>query len=332
VTAASHIVFFLFTCLHLANPGLTFSQPVLCYFGDSITEGWIDAQLVPQLAYPARADSILHSNGTEIASFVRGYGGETTDDALQRLDTDVLALRPDIITLAFGSNDLYLWGSEAAPRVSLQRFEANYRMIVRKLRGSGVTVLLLGLPPIDVRRYYLYVDSALYAPYGGAERLHAQYDSVIAVVAESMHCEYISLLSTFTDSASQLGFDGVHPSPEGHLVIAQQLVPAIEKALQQEFPVVPTLQSAVFPNPFAPASATWCSIRFHVDEPQEVILRILDTSGRILRKIVYLAYSTGNHYVPWDGRTDAGTRASPGSYILYVIAGTITAQHRILLM
>jgi putative Ig domain-containing protein/flagellar hook capping protein FlgD len=65
-----------------------------------------------------------------------------------------------------------------------------------------------------------------------------------------------------------------------------------------------------FPNPFQRSS----TIRFAVPRAQQVTLRIYDIAGRTVRTLVSGRLEAGAHQRVWDGRTDAGHRASAGVY------------------
>jgi len=308
------------------------AQTRICYFGDSITEGWIEAELQPERAYPAITDSILRSNALDIIAIPRGFGGETSADAVRRVDADVLSQRPDLVTVAFGSNDRYVWGDDPAVRVPLQRFADNLRLLVRKMQGSGVSVILLGLPPLDAARFYRYADSAVYAAYGGVERLQRSYDSIIAATALELHCDHVPLAPAFTQPDIELGFDGVHPTPPGHRAMAATLAKRIQQILRGPPPQRISPVASLYPNPFRPELHTWCSITFPAGRGERFIVRITDAAGRIVRNIVYSAHTDGQHIVPWDGRTDQGTRAASGPYTVYIMSDQTAIQSNILLM
>ncbi len=309
------------------------SQPLIVYFGDSITEGWIEGERRPGDAYPARTDSILREDGTPFRSLHRGAGGETTDDALDRVDADVLAAAPSVVVIAFGSNDMYVWDDPPAPRVPLTRFRDNIRLLVEKVRGIGAQPLLLGLPPLIAGRFYAAgADSAQYIPYGGARDMRDRYDRCIRDVGREEGCAVLSLRDAFQNDSSLLGFDGVHPLPEGHARIASVLAPLLAEQLERPSEHPTALQHGVWPNPFRAGHTSHCTIAFHVAGPRPVQITIFDGRGRALRKIVYYAFAKGNHFVPWDGRGDTGTPLPAGAYTLYVHGADFAFQHSILLM
>ena len=315
--------------------GLTGSmqaQQRICYFGDSIAEGWIDAELRPGESWPAFLDSMMQAAGEDVVTFRRAHGGETTTDALGRIDSEVLALRPDVTILAFGSNDMYVWDNPPAPRVSIDVWREQLRLLIRKLQGSGSQVLVLGMPPIDEHRFYNFADSAAYAVYGGAAALQARYTREAELVAGQEGAVLLSLHAAFTSPDTQLGFDGVHPTREGHRAIAAALLPELALLLTLEKPRFNDWDFSVFPVPFQSHSMAYCSISFQAAAGTAIRIFIRDVSGRLIRKIVYFAHAHGTHFIPWNGRSDDGTRAARGAYTVYVTSVEFSRVRSILLM
>ena len=73
------------------------------------------------------------------------------------------------------------------------------------------------------------------------------------------------------------------------------------------------------PNPFNPL--TW--IRYELDTPAEVSLRVFDLSGRLVRTMLApTRQDAGRHGVPWDGTDASGRHMASGVYLY-----RITADH-----
>ena len=98
-------------------------------FGDSLTAGY-GASAGED--YPSRLSLLIGS--TVINA---GVSGDTTQDALARLDTDVLARDPRIVIVGLGGND-YLRS------IPISATEANLRSIIRKIHDAHAMVVLLG--------------------------------------------------------------------------------------------------------------------------------------------------------------------------------------------
>ena len=106
-------------------------RALIC-FGDSLTEG-VGAS--PGHEYPSLLAKAL---GREVLN--AGVSGETTRDALTRLESDVLSRNPRLVIVAFGGND-FLHG---VPR---EEIFANLDTIVRRIQERGAMVVLVGVQP-----------------------------------------------------------------------------------------------------------------------------------------------------------------------------------------
>ena len=62
----------------------------IVFMGDSITEGWLDKR--PAFFKPGRVD--------------RGISGQTTSQMVLRMMSDVVALRPRLVHILGGANDI----------------------------------------------------------------------------------------------------------------------------------------------------------------------------------------------------------------------------------
>lgn len=65
-----------------------------------------------------------------------------------------------------------------------------------------------------------------------------------------------------------------------------------------------------YPNPFNPST----NIRFQLQNPARVSLRIYDNLGRHVRTLVDRRIAAGEHQTTWDGKDDASRPVSSGAY------------------
>jgi agmatine/peptidylarginine deiminase len=85
---------------------------------------------------------------------------------------------------------------------------------------------------------------------------------------------------------------------------------------------------AVQPNPFY-SSATG---RFRLLSPGPVYLRVLDPSGRLVKRLVDARMPAGEHSFTWEGRSDDGRNVASGVYILVLDAAGERASRRAILL
>lgn len=65
-----------------------------------------------------------------------------------------------------------------------------------------------------------------------------------------------------------------------------------------------------YPNPFNPTT----TISYSLPKTNQVLLRIFDINGKLVKVLVDEEQSPGIHYVKWDGTTESATPASAGLY------------------
>lgn len=159
-------------------------------FGDSLTQGY---GVGSENGYPAHLSRLL---GVPILN--KGVSGDTTGDALARLERDVLAQEPRVVLVCLGANDM-LRGQPAS------RQFANLERIVSAIQARGALVVLLGvegyegLPPgID---------------YGARYR----------ALAEATGSAYVRDFLSGVLTEPGLMHDGIHPNGEGYERIAARI-------------------------------------------------------------------------------------------------------------
>ncbi len=77
------------------------------------------------------------------------------------------------------------------------------------------------------------------------------------------------------------------------------------------------LRLTILPNP----SPAGCVLRYVAARDGVVRARVLDASGRLVRRLVEAWRPAGAHSIPWDGRDASGVRVRPGTYFAKVEAG-----------
>jgi parallel beta-helix repeat protein len=106
---------------------------------------------------------------------------------------------------------------------------------------------------------------------------------------------------------------GKDPFPHAHLM------PVGQASLSQSYP-----------NPFNPST----TIKFRVESPARVTLRIYDVTGRLIRTLVDEAMegSAKERLAVWDGRNNDGVSVRSGVYFYRLAAGKRTETRKLLLV
>jgi len=167
-------------------------------FGDSLTEG-VGAR--DGNDYPAVLSQLL---GVEVLN--RGVAGETTTDAMRRLDEDVLNEDPRIVIVCLGGND----GIQKLP---IETTFANLRQIIETIQQKGALVVLVGVR-----------SATLTDQYGG----HFQK------LARETGCVLVPDILAGILSDPTKKSDPIHPNDAGYRLmaerIAEKLVPFLKSS------------------------------------------------------------------------------------------------------
>lgn len=119
--------------LFLPGPDIKNPDPdgenIIC-FGDSLTYGTGASE---GMDYPSRLAKMVKDPVINA-----GVPGDTTADALVRLDEDVLARSPKMVLITLGGNDL-------KNGVDRETAFSNLRIIVEAIQGAGALVVVGGL-------------------------------------------------------------------------------------------------------------------------------------------------------------------------------------------
>jgi lysophospholipase L1-like esterase len=152
----------------------------------------------------------------------RGISGQTTPQMLIRFRQDVINLKPKVVVILAGINDI---NGNTGPS-TLEMIEDNIASMAEIAQANGIHVALSSVLPCDS----IYSRPDLHP----AERV-VQLNEWIKKYASDKGCGYIDYFSSLTDGKNGLKKeytnDGLHPNKEGYLVMEPLAEAAIKKAL-----------------------------------------------------------------------------------------------------
>lgn len=192
-------------------PDPTAGRPRVVLLGNSITESW------------AQADSAFFAGKTY--EFInRGISGQTSGQLLLRCWPDVIALRPAVLVLLGGINDIAENNGPYDPTATLRNLEATAELA----RAHGIRVVVCSvLPAFDFpwrpgrepAPKVLALNEQLRA-YARQQRLtYLDYHAALADARQGLPPAY--------------AVDGVHPTLAGYRVMEPLLRQAVAQALRK---------------------------------------------------------------------------------------------------
>ncbi len=191
-----------------ANQALPGQRADIVFIGDSITEGW--SRFAPGLF----TGGIVN----------RGISGQTSPQLLLRFMADVVALKPRVVHLMIGTNDV---AGNTGPTTP-QAYQDNVRAMVTLARASGIKVVLGSIPPAD--RMNWRPDLRPAARIAELNRWLKDF----AVQQQLTFADYHAVLSGPNgELRPEFGHDGVHPESAGYAVMEPVARAALAEALSQ---------------------------------------------------------------------------------------------------
>lgn len=177
------------------------------FMGDSITEGWNLETSFPGKPY-----------------INRGISGQTSSQMLLRFRQDVIDLKPKVVLILAGTNDL---AGNTGP-VTLPQIEGNLMSMAQLAAANGIRVVLCSVLPSV--RFSWHPDLENPAP-----RIAGLNDWIKAYASQNGYV-YVDYYSAMKDAAgglpTQLSTDGVHPLPTGYAIMAPLAESGIEISLR----------------------------------------------------------------------------------------------------
>lgn len=176
-------------------------------------------------SYVALVDALLGSvypeEGIRVVNM--GIGGNTVRDLKERWETDVLALKPDWLSILIGINDV--WRQFDLPlireqHVYIEEYETTLRELVAQTRPL-VKGLVLMTP------YYLEPNKS--DPMRATMDL---YREKVKRIAAEFNCVFVDLQAVFDEILTHvypaaLAWDRIHPTLPGHAAIARAFLNAV---------------------------------------------------------------------------------------------------------
>lgn len=205
----------------------------IVFQGDSITDASRDRQYVTGgigVGYVNKTvGKIRVDYPGEYQCFNRGISGNCTIDMYARIKADVLNLKPDILTVLIGVNDV--WRElKRQDGMSAAKYEMILELFIKEIREKLPDIKMFFMEPFLLHGT---ATDLYFEEFQAGVKEHAE---VCKRVAERHGITYIPLqdmLSAFAEKTSneEVLIDGVHPTCCGHELISRELYKALQSVL-----------------------------------------------------------------------------------------------------
>jgi acyl-CoA thioesterase-1 len=183
---------------------------VIMFFGNSLTAGYgID----PEQAFPAIIQDYLDSLGYDYQVVNAGLSGETTASGANRIEW-VLRTIPDIFVLELGAND-------GLRGLALSETPKNLQKIIDQVKSANPSVKI--------------IITGMEVPPNLGQDYTRQFREIFPRLARKNEAILVPFLLEGVAGESNLNLeDGIHPTPEGHKIVARTVWTYLEPLLEKE--------------------------------------------------------------------------------------------------
>lgn len=163
----------------------------IVFFGNSLTFG--------QGAGSGEDFPTLVGRALDVPIVNAGVSGNTTRDAVLRVDKDVLSKNPSIVVVEFGANDLF-------EHIDSQETNRNFEVILSKIKQTNAKIVILGV------KIFLF---------------NVKYETDLQSLAKKYNAIFVADILDGITYDNKLRFDDIHPNAKGYQKIAEKLTPII---------------------------------------------------------------------------------------------------------
>jgi lysophospholipase L1-like esterase len=147
--------------------------------------------------------------------FNRGISGNKVSDLKARWQKDAINMKPDLLSILIGVNDVSRGGT-------VEQWEADYRFILDASRKAKADLPLVLLDPFVLRSGRLKIPEVWQKWRAKVDK----YGAIVAQLANDYDAIHVKTQEVFDEAAKAVSpeqwiWDGVHPLPQGHELIAR---------------------------------------------------------------------------------------------------------------
>jgi lysophospholipase L1-like esterase len=184
------------------------------FMGDSITDNWQQPRFGAFFQDKRRVD--------------RGIGGQTTPQMLIRFRPDVIELKPKVVVILAGTNDI---AGNTGPMTD-EEIERNIESMAELAKAHGIKVVLSSILPTSA--YHAAPNAAPQTTLRPMARIKA-INAWMKTYADANGHVYLDYFTPMLDGTglmkAELTGDDLHPNPDGYKVMEPLVEAAIQRAL-----------------------------------------------------------------------------------------------------
>ncbi|MBS1822260.1 MAG: SGNH/GDSL hydrolase family protein [Acidobacteria bacterium] len=188
-----------------ALPAPAAGEKRVVFYGDSITDAWAQHK-----------DEFFPGKGY----IGRGISGQTTPQMLVRFEQDVVHLKPAVVVVLAGTNDIAGNTGPSSPEM----IEDNFMSMLAVAKANNIRMVVSSILPADHYKWQPSIQPA--------EKIR-EMNRRLKAMCEREGLVYLDYYTSMTNANggldTTLALDGVHPTAKGYAMMS----PLAEKAIAQ---------------------------------------------------------------------------------------------------
>lgn len=182
-------------------------EPQIVFMGDSITEFWL----------------VTHPDFFVGKPYInRGISGQTTPQMLLRFRQDVINLKPSVVVILAGINDI---AGNTGPS-TLEMIESNIVSMIELAKANHIKVVLCSVLPAFKFPWNAEKEPA---------EIVIKLNEKLKANAKKYNIVYVDYFSAMVNKQNglkeELGNDGIHPNAAGYLIMESILNAQLKKVI-----------------------------------------------------------------------------------------------------
>jgi len=154
--------------------------------------------------------------------FNRGISGNKVSDLKARWQKDAIDMKPDLLSILVGTNDVGIGFRNKNKTVTPAAFEKDYRHILEASRKANPELRIVLLDPFVLQSGSLKNEQTYQVRRKETDKMR----TVVSTLANDYNAAHLPTQEIFDQAAREAGpenwiWDGVHPLPQGHELIAR---------------------------------------------------------------------------------------------------------------
>ena len=227
-------LFLSFCCSVALLAFVSFTQPTkplrVVFLGDSITQAGVQPGGYISLLRETLSTANLVNDFELIGA---GISGNKVPDLQKRLETDVLAKKPDVVFIYIGINDVWHWThpccKDKQGGTTKENFAAGLKDIISRIKKQGAKVILCTPTVIGEKAGGANPQDPMLDEYAAISRQVAREQKLDVCDLRRAFTNYLSVQNKEDKSQGILTYDEVHLNAAGNAFLALQIMPYLVK-------------------------------------------------------------------------------------------------------